>query len=152
MNYLHSAKIIKTNSVQDATHKDRYRAWQRWNSWLEKVGLEGDPYLNGFTIPHQVKLVAGFSISIRRGEHSSTGNEGPLVAGTVGKAISNMAKIFSNKYMPDPMKSVDGVTHSHITLIIKSFRKIDIKVFEMERRNRNSKDRRLANFLISDRS
>ena len=127
MDYLHSTEIAKTNSVQDATHKDRERAWRRWITWLDKVGLEGDPYLDGFEIPQRVKLVAGFAISIRRGEHSPTGHEGPLVAGTVDKAISCLATTFKDNDKRDPRLSSDGVKDIFLSAMQRHFKNTDPK-------------------------
>ena len=51
MDYLHAGEIARDDSVQDETHKGRERTWKQWLSWLDNVGIEGDPYLERFTIP-----------------------------------------------------------------------------------------------------
>ena len=92
----------------------------------ENCGLGGgDPFGTQLERAQEVMIIGDFAISIYQREHSYTRHIDPLVAGTVGKAISNMAKIFLNNYIPDPKKSVDGATHSCITFIIKSFRRIN---------------------------
>ena len=127
LDYIHSAEIAKANAVTDSTHQDRDRAWRRWLSWMEGVGLEGDPHLEGFTIPQKVKLVAGFAISIRRGEHSRPGHEGALVAGTVAKTLSCLATTFQNDNKGDPRLSADGKTDIFLTAIARSFKNEDPK-------------------------
>ena len=94
---------------------------------MEKVGLEGDPYLDGFIIPQRVKLVAAFAISIRRGEYSPPRHEGPLVAGTVDKAISCLATAFKDHNKRDPRLSEDGVKDIFLAAMQRHFKNTDPK-------------------------
>ena len=91
------------------------------------MGLDRDPYLNGFGISEKVKLVAGFAISIRRGEHCRPGHEGPLVAGTVDKAMSNLTTSFSDNNKTDLGLNADGKTYSYLHSIICTFKASDPK-------------------------
>ena len=65
MDYILSAEIEANNAVTDATHDDRTRVWERWLTWLEAVGVTGDPYLTGLERASKVKMVGGFAVSIR---------------------------------------------------------------------------------------
>jgi hypothetical protein len=49
MDYLLSAEIENINSVKEATHDNRTRVWKQWFSWLEVMGLSGDPSLTRLT-------------------------------------------------------------------------------------------------------
>ena len=57
LDYMHAGEIERDNAVQDETHKGRERAWKRWMSWMGDVGLDGDPYLIGFSRPQKARLV-----------------------------------------------------------------------------------------------
>ena len=70
-------------------------------------------------------MVGAFVISVRRGEHSAPRYTEPLVAGTVQKAISNLATSFSDHNHPDPRLSIDGKIDRHISMIQKSFKHLD---------------------------
>ena len=122
-----SAEITRANTVAECTHQDRDRAWKRWLTWMEGVGLEGNPYLDGFGVPQKVKLVAGFAISICRGKHSRPGHEGTLVAGTVDKTISCLVTTFRDNNRNDPRLSVDGKTDNFLKSIKRSFKNEDPK-------------------------
>ena len=125
MDYLYSGEIEANNAVTDTTHADKKRTWERWVTWLAAVGWIGDPYLTRLERDKKVRVVGAFGISIRRGEHSSARYTEPLVAGTVNKAISNLATSFSDNDHPDPRLNTDGKIHRHITSISKSFKRSD---------------------------
>ena len=73
------------------------------------------------------RMVGAFAVSLRRGKHSHHRHKGPLVAGTVSKAISNLAATFQEHNQADPRKTNENETDKFITNIIKSFRKSDPK-------------------------
>ena len=70
-------------------------------------------------------MAGTFVISVRQREHSSLRYIDLLVAGTVSKAVSNLATNFLDHDQPDPRLSVDGKIDRHITKIIKSFKQLD---------------------------
>ena len=82
MGYLYASEVERCNGITEDTHKKHDLAWRRWVTWLGKVGLDSDPYLLRFNGAEKVRLVGGFAVSIRRGEHSAPRHEGPLVSGT----------------------------------------------------------------------
>ena len=127
MDYLHAGEIEKDNAVQEKTHQGRDRAWKRWLSWLEDVGLQGDPYITGFIRPQRARLVGGFAISLRRCEHSAPRYTEPLIAGTISSSLSHMAASFTNNDKQDPRLDADGNIHSHLQSITRSFKKSDPK-------------------------
>ena len=127
MDYLHAAEIAKTNVVTDGTPQYRDRAWKRWLTWLEEVGLEGYPYLAGFAPLQWVELVAGFAISICRGKHNCPGHKGVLVARTVDKTLSCLATSFLDDDQCDPWLSPDGKTDKYLKDILRHFRNSDPK-------------------------
>ena len=127
MDYLHAGEIPKDDSVQDETHKSRERTWKRWQSWLEDVGLEGDPYITSINRPQRARLVGGFAISLCRCEHSAPRYTEPLVAGTISLALSDLEAIFSHNDKVDLRIDADGNIHPHIKSIIRSFKKSDPK-------------------------
>ena len=127
MDYLHAGEIERDNSVQDETHKDRDRTWQRWLSWLQTVGIERDPFLDGFTVPQRIRLVGGFAISVRRCKHSHPRYTEPLVAGTIKSTLSHLGAAFQHNDKPDPRHNKDGTSHPHLKAITRSFKKSDPK-------------------------
>ena len=72
-------------------------------------------------------MVGAFAVSLRRGEHSHQRHKGPLVAGTVSKALSNLAATFQEHNQADPRKTHENETDKFVTNIIRSFRKSDPK-------------------------
>lgn len=128
MDYINAAEITKTNSVQDATHKNRDRTYgdgsPDWQHWASNE--------NAFAIPQRIKLVAGFAISIRRGENSSTRYEGTLAAGTADIALSCLATVFNVNNTPDPRNSIDRVKDIHLQAKARNFRLNDPKEIQQK--------------------
>ena len=125
LDYILAAEVENINSVEDATHNSRSRTWKRWIAWLAIVGWVGDPFLTRLTDAQKPRMVGGFAVSIRRGEHSHSRHTDPLVGGTVTKALSDLAKTFQDNDKPDPRHNTKGETHTFLKSIIRSFRKSD---------------------------
>ena len=128
MGYLYASEVERCNGVTEDTHKKHERAWKRWVSWLESVGLEGDPYLLRFECSERARLVGGFAVSISRGEHSPPGHEGPLVSSTVKHTISNLASSFTVNDHTNPRKNANGDIHPHLQLMLRAYARTDLKV------------------------
>ena len=127
LGYILAAETDRNNAVEEQIHQDKERMWQRWLTWLGAVGCDSDPFLTRFERTKKARMVGAFAVSLRRGEHSHQRHKGPLVAGTVNKAISNLAASFQECNQADPRKTDDNETDKFITSILKSFRKSDPK-------------------------
>ena len=127
MDYIHAAELANTSSIEEASHNDKTRTWERFVAWLETVGWEHDPFLTRLTRAQKARVVGAFAISLRRGEHSHERHKGPLVAGTISKALSNLAATFQDNDHNDPRHNKDGQIDRFISGIIRSFKKVDPK-------------------------
>ena len=127
MDYILAAEVENNNSIEEQSHNDRSRTWQRWVSWLESVGWHNDPFLTRLSRAQKARMVGAFAIAIRRGEFSSSRHTDPLVAGTVSKALSNLAATFQNNNHDDPRKTNDNKTDKFIRGILRAFKKVDPK-------------------------
>ena len=127
LNYINAAEVANNSSIEESSHNDKTRTWERFIAWLETVGIHDDPFLTGFTRTQKVRMVGAFAVSLRRGEHSHPRHTNPLVAGTVSKALSNLAMTFQDNDHADPRHNRDGKTDRFITSILRSFRRHDPK-------------------------
>ena len=127
MDYIHAAELANNSSIEEASHNDKTRTWERFLAWLETVGWDNDPFLTRLTRAQKARVVGAFAISLRRGEHSHERHQGPLVAGTISKALSNLAATFQDNNHCDPRHNKEGKTDRFILGIIRSFKKSDPK-------------------------
>ena len=65
MDYIHFPEIVKANTVTDGTIKIGIKRGNDGSHVWKKVGLEGDPYIDRFTIPKKIKLDVSIAINIR---------------------------------------------------------------------------------------
>ena len=127
MGYIYAGEVERCNGVTDDTHQKHERAWKRWVAWLDRVGLQDNPHLLGFKCPTKARLVGGFAISIRRGEHSAPRYDSPLGAGTVRQTLSNLASAFTINDHADPRHNDEGDIHPHLKNILRAFSRNDPK-------------------------
>ena len=91
------------------------------------MGWVNNPYITRLKRTQKFQIVGAFAISIRRGEHSHPRHTEPLVAGTVNKAMSDLATSFQDNNQPDPRTTDNNTTDHFISGIIQSFKKVDPK-------------------------
>lgn len=72
-------------------------------------------------------MVGAFANSLRRAEHSQARHKGPLVTGTISKALLNLNATFQDNNHSDPRHNKDGKTDRFISGILRSFKKVDSK-------------------------
>ena len=127
MDYIHAAEVANNSSIEESSHNDKSRTWERFIAWLETVGWDNDPFLTRLTRAKKTRMAGAFVISLRRGEHSHERHKGPLVAGTISKALSNLAATFQDNNHSDLRHNIDGKTDRFISGILRSFKKVDPK-------------------------
>ena len=77
------------------------RAWSRFRSWCDSVGLVNDYFLDNFTRGQQIKLVGAFAMDMRGARFSGPAYDN-LAEGTIRSAVSYVASTFQENDRPNP--------------------------------------------------
>ena len=83
----------RKGSVKGSTPKEQNRAWHRWTTWTESVGIIDDIFLDGFTQAQRTRLLGGYTMAVRNGRYSVSVYQ-TLVEGTVRNSVSYVAQTF----------------------------------------------------------
>ncbi len=71
---LSTAKTTREGAVERGTHEKQARAWRRWNTCCESIGLEHNLFLDGFTRHQRIKILGAFAVALRNGRFSKRAN------------------------------------------------------------------------------
>jgi len=123
------ADLIASNAACEAavtrkTHKDQDRAWGRWITYTESIGLGHDPFLDDFTRPQRIRLMGAFAMAYREGRFSGPAHE-TLAEGTIRGAISYVASTFRDNDRTNPTLDYDGKLGRLLSRQFRAFRNKD---------------------------
>ena len=117
MGYLYVSEVERCSGITEDTNTKHELAWRRWLAYLGKVASKTTPtylcFLGGEGA-EKVRLVRGFTVSVRRGYHSTPRHEGPLVSITIKQSIGNLASTFTINDQPNSQRNHDGDIHTHL--------------------------------------
>ena len=102
-----AAEAAREGAVTGKTQEDQARAWSRFRSWCDSVGLVNDYFLDNFTRGQRIKLVVSFAMAMRGARFSGPAYD-TLTEGTIRSAVSYVASTFSKNDRPNPTKNDDG--------------------------------------------
>ena len=83
---LSAAEVTRERAVTGETHEDQDRAWQRWSTYLDSIGIVNNEFLDGFTRQQQNLFVGAFAMALHEGQFSGRAH-GPLALGTITNTI-----------------------------------------------------------------
>ena len=122
---LAAAAAASEDAVTGKTQEDQARAWRRWESWCESVGLEEDSiFLDEFSRGERIRLMGAFAMALREGRFSGPSFK-TLAEGTVRSAISFVAQTFRENDHSNPTKDEDGELGRLLSRLFRSFKKGD---------------------------
>ena len=111
-------------AVQGSTHENQARAWDRWETWCDSVGLEDNFLLCYFSKGQRIRLVGAFAMAVRQGQCS--GQSYDFLAGsTVRSIISYLVEAFRDNDYPNPIKDEDGELGRIISRIYRAWKNED---------------------------
>jgi hypothetical protein len=94
-------------AVQGSTHDNHARAWLRWRTYCESVGLADDIYLTSFNKQQQARIIGAFGHSLREGRYSR-GPPNTMAASSIKGTINNVVAAFRREGRPNPTRDSDG--------------------------------------------
>jgi hypothetical protein len=123
---LSAAETAREGAVTGGTHEVQARAWRRWTTWTESVGIIDDVFLDGFTQAQRTRLLGGFAMALRDGRYSGSAHQ-TLVEGTVRNSVSYVAQTFRDNDRSNPTKDSDGELGRVLQRLFRAFRNKDPK-------------------------
>ena len=121
-----AAESYRKEAVTGKTQKDQDRAFNRWVSYAESVGLGSNPFLDGFSRPQRIKLMGAFAVAMREGRFSGPAHD-VLAESTIRSAISYVASTFRENDRSNPTRDEDGDLGRLLSRLFRAFRKKDPK-------------------------
>ena len=119
-----AAEAAREESVTRKTHADQDRAWSRWLTYAESIGISDDIYLDHLSRANRIKIMGAFALALREGRFSSK-SHGPLVESTVRSAVSYVASTFRENDRPNPTRDDDGELGRLLSRLFRAFRAKD---------------------------
>lgn len=107
--YLTGAELARQEAITEATNEKHALAWKRWQTFLESIGIDGDPFLDSFDPAHRTILLGAFAHAMRTATFSGPKLQ-KLASSTVRDSISFVCSSFRQNQRPDPSKDGTGNT------------------------------------------
>jgi hypothetical protein len=93
--------------VVKGTSEKQLRAWKRFQSYLQSIGIINDPYLEGFDRGQRHKILCAFGQYIRESGFSGKTTK-LLKSESVRSALDCVAQAFKLAAHADPRLDIDG--------------------------------------------
>jgi hypothetical protein len=101
------AQVARVVAVQQKTHNDQSRLWNRWTEYCGWMGLS-DPFLDNFPCPSRIKHVGTFAMAMRKARFSGPSYD-QLAHGLVTSAILHVCQTFCEHGQPTPSLDDNGM-------------------------------------------
>jgi hypothetical protein len=95
-----AAQVAREGAIQQKTHTDQSRLWNRWTEYCRWIGLS-DPFLNVIPCPSRIKLVGPFVMAMPEAQFSGPSYD-QMACGSVTIAISHVCQTFCEHGQPNP--------------------------------------------------
>ena len=103
---LSTAKTTREGAVERGTHEKQSRAWRRWTTYCESIGLEHNLFLDEFTRHQRIKIFGAFAVALREGRFSKRAN-GTMASKSVKSSIDLVAATFRENGYGNPTRDED---------------------------------------------
>ncbi len=116
-----AAQVARESAVQQKTHKDQSRLWDRWTEYCGWIGLL-DPFLDNIPCTSRIKLVDTFAVAMRKARFSGPSYD-QLAHGSLTSAISHVCQTFREHGRPNPSLDNNGKPGFLLQRELRSFKK-----------------------------
>ena len=103
---LAAASAARQTAVGGGTLKNEAWAWKRYTEYCNRVGLGHNPFLDGMSRQHKIKIMGAFAVALRQGQFSRAA-DAPLAHSTVGDTLNLVAATFPDNGRDDPKQDAE---------------------------------------------
>ena len=119
-----AAEASRDGAVTGKTQEVQARAWVRFRSWCDSIGLVDEYFLDNFTRGQRIKLVGAFAMAMRGARFSGPAYD-TLAEGKIRSAVLYVASTFRENDRPNPTKDNDGKLGRLLSRQYRAFRNDD---------------------------
>ncbi len=105
--WLTAALAAHQTAVGGGTLKNKAWAWKWYTEYCNRVGLGHNPFLDGMSRQHKIKIIGTFGVALCQGQILRAADS-PLAHSTVGDTLNLVAATFRNNQRDDPKRDTEN--------------------------------------------
>jgi hypothetical protein len=98
---LAAALAAHQTAVGGGTLKNKAWVWKRYTEYCNRIGLGNNPFLDGMSRQHKIKIMGTFAVALCQGQFSRAA-DAPLAHSTVRDTLNLVAATFWDNRKDDP--------------------------------------------------
>jgi hypothetical protein len=128
---LAAALAAHQTAVGGGTFENKARAWKWYTEYCNRVGLRHNPFLDGMSRQHKIKIMGAFAVALRQGQFSRAA-DAPLAHSTVGDTLNLVAVTFRDNGRDDPKRDAGNNVARLLRRHLRSYSKDDPKELQQK--------------------
>jgi hypothetical protein len=121
---LAAASAAVEAGVGGGTHENDSRAWSRYTTYCDSIGLDRNYFLDGLNRQQKIAIMGAFAVAVRQGRFSRPG-DGPLAKSSVENTINAVAATFRENGREDPHRDAERHVSRLLQRQLRSYKKDD---------------------------
>ncbi len=107
---LAAARTARQAAVGGNTLDDKTKAWNWYTEYCNSIGLGDNPFPEGMSQTHKIKILGGFDVAVRQGQFSRP-LHAPLAEITVADSLKHVAVTFRDMNTMTPSGTPSATLH-----------------------------------------
>ncbi len=128
---LAAASAARQTAGGGGTLKNEARAWKRYTEYCNPVRLGHNPFLDGMSRQHKIKIMGAFAVALCQGQFSRAA-DAPLAHITVGDTLNLVAATFRDNGRDDPKGDAENNVARLLRHQLRSYPKDDPKELQQK--------------------
>ncbi len=128
---LAAASAARQTAVGGGTLQKENRAWKGYTEYCDRVGLGHNPFLDGMSRQHKVKIMEAFAVALCQGQFSRAA-DAPLAHSTIRDTLNLVAVAFWDTGRDDPKQDAENNVAQLLRHQLRSYLKEDPKELQQK--------------------